>query len=114
MDFHLYIRILERDGVLMDKRIKGFPTHHVLGFLLSLVLTFVAAGVALKTSLSFEMIMWVIGTLAVIQAALQLFMFMHVNEGEDGTANIINIAYGVFTAVVIVAGTVWVMSGMHM
>lgn len=67
----------------MDNKAKGFPLGHVFGFILSLVLTFAAAGVALKTSLPFHTIMWIIGTLAVIQAGLQLFMFMHVNEGED-------------------------------
>jgi len=91
-----------------------FPTLHVVGFLLSLFLTFSAAGVALKMDLPATTIMWTIGTLAVLQAALQLFMFMHVTEGEDGKTQIVNIVYGVFVALVIVAGTVWVMSfGMH-
>ncbi len=93
----------------------GFPIHHVFGFLLSLVLTFGAAGVALKTSLSFQTMMWIIGSLAVIQAGLQLFMFMHASEGEDANTQIINLVYGFLMAIVIVAGTVWVMSfGMHM
>lgn len=97
------------------QKTKGLPHSHILGFLFSLVLTFAAAGLALKTSLSFEVIMWTIGSLAVVQAALQLFMFMHVSEGEDGKTNIINIVYGIFVALVIVAGSVWVMSfGMHM
>ncbi|MBM7569736.1 cytochrome aa3 quinol oxidase subunit IV [Aquibacillus albus] len=97
----------------MEKSAKGFPTSHVIGFLFSLILTFVAAGVALKTSLSFTVIMWIIGSLAVIQAGLQLFMFMHMTEGEDGKTNIINIAYAVFVAVVIVLGTIWVLTSGH-
>ncbi|PFN97785.1 cytochrome aa3 quinol oxidase subunit IV [Bacillus sp. AFS076308] len=94
----------------MAKNTKGFPITHVLGFISSLVLTFAALFVALKTSLSFKTILWVIGSLAVIQAALQLFMFMHLNEGEDGKSNMINIASGVFIAFVAVAGSIWVMS----
>lgn len=98
----------------MDKKAKGFPLGHVFGFILSLLLTFAAAGVALKTSLPFHTIMWIIGTLAVIQAGLQLFMFMHVNEGEDNKSQLINIFYGILMAIVIVLGTIWVMSfGTH-
>ncbi|PLR76252.1 cytochrome aa3 quinol oxidase subunit IV [Bacillus sp. V3-13] len=98
----------------MDKKTKAFPICHVAGFVISLVLTFAAAGIALKTSLSFKMIMMIIGTLAVLQAALQLTMFMHMNEGEDGKTQTINVIYGIFTAIIIVAGSVWVMSfGMH-
>jgi len=95
----------------MERR---FPIGHVLGFLLSLVLTFGAAWVALETDISVGTTLWVIGTLAIVQAALQLFMFMHVTEGNDKSTQIINIVYGVFVAVVIVAGTIWVMSfGLH-
>lgn len=91
----------------------GFPTTHVLGFLGSLLMTFLAGVIALKTSLSFSAIMWIIGSLALLQAGLQLFMFMHVNEGDARKVQLINIAYGVFMAVVIVVGTIWIMSGLH-
>ncbi|MFD1739821.1 cytochrome aa3 quinol oxidase subunit IV [Bacillus salitolerans] len=97
----------------MEKNVKRFPISHVFGFALSLALTFVAAWVAIKTNLSFTIVMWIIGTLAVIQAGLQLFMFMHVNEGEDNKTQIINIAYGVFCAIVIVLGSIWVLSSGH-
>jgi len=98
----------------MEKKITKFPLGHVFGFLLSLLLTFGAAIIALKTSLSSTLIIWIIGTLAIVQAALQLFMFMHVNEGEDGKTQVYNMIYGVFVALVIVIGSIWVMSfGMH-
>ncbi|GGF98259.1 cytochrome aa3 quinol oxidase subunit IV [Paenibacillus abyssi] len=97
----------------MDKKMKRYPIGHVVGFLSSLLLTFVAAGIALRTSLSFHTIMLLIGGLALVQAALQLFMFMHVNEGEDRKTQVINIAYGLIVAVIIVAGSIWVMSFGH-
>ncbi|RIW35345.1 cytochrome aa3 quinol oxidase subunit IV [Bacillus salacetis] len=97
----------------MEKSTKRYPISHVVGFIMSLVLTFAAAWAALKTSLSFTVIMWVIGSLAIVQAGLQLFMFMHVNEGEDGKVQIINIAYAVFCAAVIVIGSIWVLTSGH-
>ncbi|MNP70486.1 Quinol oxidase subunit 4 [compost metagenome] len=76
-------------------------------------MTFLAGAIALRTSLSFSAIMWIIGSLAILQAGLQLFMFMHVNEGDDRKMQLLNIAYMVFLVVVIVVGTVWIMSGLH-
>lgn len=98
----------------MAKNNHSSPLSHIIGFIFSLILTFGAAGIALKTDLSFDVIMWIIGGLALLQAGIQLFMFMHVREGEDGKSNIVNIAYAVFTAFCIVAGSIWVMSAGHM
>lgn len=98
----------------MEHTQNRFPISHVIGFVFSLVLTFAAALIALRTDLSFTVIMWIIGSLAVLQAGIQLFMFMHLREGEDGKINMINIIYGVFMAIVIVVGSIWVMSSGHM
>jgi len=98
----------------MEQNKKAFPFSHIIGFIFSLVLTFGAALIALKTDLSANAIMWIIGTLAFLQAGIQLFMFMHLREGEDGISNIVNIVYAVFMAIIIVAGSVWVMSSGHM
>jgi cytochrome aa3-600 menaquinol oxidase subunit 4 len=100
----------------MEKKLNGFPIAHLIGFIGSLVLTFAAAGIALYTELSFQTIMWIIGSLAIVQAAIQLFMFMHVNEGEDKRWQVLNIVSGALITVVIVVGSIWVMSfgGTHM
>lgn len=97
----------------MDNHSKGFPISHVVGFFMSLALTFGAAWIALQSSLSMKAVMWIIGTLAVVQAGIQLYMFMHMNEGDDKVTNNINILYSVFIAVVIVAGSIWVMTSGH-
>ncbi len=43
-----------------------------------------------------------------VQAAIQLIMFMHLREGE-GTTQVVNMLFSFFIAAVIVAGSVWVM-----
>ncbi|MCQ6279189.1 cytochrome aa3 quinol oxidase subunit IV [Bacillus sp. EB600] len=94
----------------MDNHTKGFPVTQIYGFILSLVLTFAALFIALKTSLSANMIIWIIGTLAFVQAGLQLFMFMHLKDGEENGPKMVNIIYAIFLALVIVFGSIWVMS----
>ncbi|OQP06736.1 cytochrome aa3 quinol oxidase subunit IV [Geobacillus sp. 46C-IIa] len=88
---------------------ESFPWKHIIGFLLSLVLTFAALWVALSSGLPLKAVIVVIVLFAVIQASLQLFMFMHVNESDSGRMQTLNMVYSFFIAVVIVAGSIWVM-----
>jgi cytochrome aa3-600 menaquinol oxidase subunit 4 len=94
----------------MNQHSKGFPATQIYGFIASLVLTFAALFIALKTSLSVTAIMYIIGTLAFIQAGMQLFMFMHLKDGEEDGAKAVNIYYAIFLALVTVFGSMWVMS----
>jgi cytochrome aa3-600 menaquinol oxidase subunit 4 len=94
----------------MDNHTKGFPVTQIYGFILSLVLTFAALFIALKTSMSYKTIIWIIGTLAFVQAGMQLFMFMHLRDGQEDGAKMVNIYYAIFLALVTVFGSLWVMS----
>jgi cytochrome aa3-600 menaquinol oxidase subunit IV len=87
-----------------------FPWKHVIGFILSLLLTFAALWVALSSGLSTAAVIGIIVILAVIQASLQLFMFMHMTESDSGKIQTINMAYSFFIAIVVVAGSIWTMS----
>ncbi|RCW69630.1 cytochrome aa3 quinol oxidase subunit IV [Saliterribacillus persicus] len=91
----------------------GFPWNHLIGFVLSILLTLFAVFIAFETDFSKTVIMWVIGTLAIFQALIQLFMFMHITEGKEGMLNVINIIYSIFLALVIVFGSIWVLTSGH-
>lgn len=86
------------------------PTKHILGFLLSLVLTFLALWFAFSSHLSKTVILTSIIVLAILQALLQLLMFMHMTESKDGKWQTTNIIYAFFIAICVVAGSIWVMS----
>lgn len=88
---------------------ESFPWKHIIGFLLSLVLTFAALWVALSSGLPLKAVIVIIVLFAIIQASLQLFLFMHVNEGDSGKVQTFNMVYSFFIAVVVVAGSIWVM-----
>ncbi|MBO9131173.1 cytochrome aa3 quinol oxidase subunit IV [Bacillus sp. 165] len=91
---------------------KGFPWGHVVGFAMSLILTFAALFLVLYTSLPALTIVAIITGLAVLQAGLQLFMFMHMTESENAKIQTGTMAYSFFIAVTIVAGTVWIVFAM--
>ncbi|TMU84418.1 cytochrome aa3 quinol oxidase subunit IV [Bacillus sp. BHET2] len=90
----------------------GLPWTQIIGFILSIGLTFLAVWFGLYTNLAYELIVAIVFVLAFIQAAIQLFMFMHVTEGE-GKWQVGKMMSAAFIAIVIVAGTVWVLSNMH-
>ncbi|MDY0394446.1 cytochrome aa3 quinol oxidase subunit IV [Virgibacillus halophilus] len=96
----------------MEKRSKQFPVKHIIGFILSLALTIVAAWAALGSDLPKSWIIAGIMTLAVIQAAIQLFMFMHVTEFASGNGHAPwNMMFHGFVIVaIIVAGSLFTMS----
>jgi cytochrome aa3-600 menaquinol oxidase subunit 4 len=115
VDLHLHISLLEWvGGIIMAQQKtqnhKGFPWSHVFGFVLSLVLTFAALFIA-YSPLSLATILTLIIALAIVQAILQLVMFMHMSEGE-GVTQTISIAFSFFIAVVTVGGTVWIFFSM--
>ncbi|RXJ01779.1 cytochrome aa3 quinol oxidase subunit IV [Anaerobacillus alkaliphilus] len=91
-----------------------FPKKEVFGFLSSIIMTLLAIIVAFRTNLSGGAIMAIIGGLALLQAGLQLTMFMHVTEGKDGKSNVINMVYSAFLALVIVFGSIWILTSGHM
>lgn len=98
---------------MSSKSHNGFPYTHVVGYLLSIALTIATLLVAFKTALSHGIIMIILAVFAVLQAGLQLFMFMHISEGEDRDTKVVHTIYAVFMAVVIVAGSMWVMTAGH-
>ena len=92
---------------------KHFPWSHVIGFVMSIALTFLAVWLGLYTDLAVNTVVILVFGLAFVQAGIQLFMFMHVTEGENGIWQVGKMLSAAFIALVIVVGTVWVLNGMH-
>jgi len=89
----------------------SFPWKHVIGYLISLVLTVIAFWIALGMHLSVAVTLSAIAVLAVFQMLVQLFLFMHLTERIHGdTYQRLFIYTGIFFAAVVVAGSIWVMT----
>ncbi|WP_019242522.1 MULTISPECIES: cytochrome aa3 quinol oxidase subunit IV [Bacillus] len=85
---------------------KLFPRAHVIGFLSSIILTLAAFSV-ITLDLSYAAEMAILLVTAVIQASLQLFLFMHIGESDDKKDLYINIAYAVFVGLVTILGSIF-------
>ncbi len=85
-----------------------FPVPHVIGFVSSLLLSFIAL-VVVYFHLSFGAGLMILGVTAAIQASLQLFLFMHVKENESSKSIFTNIGYALFVGLVTIFGTLLAM-----
>ncbi|MCG1010709.1 cytochrome C oxidase subunit IV family protein [Salinicoccus sp. ID82-1] len=94
----------------MDKNKRKYPVNHLVGFILSIVLTIVAAWTALSSGLPVVWIVISVMALAIIQALIQLFMFMHIIE-RGTTHTPWHMMFHAFVIVaIIVAGSIFTMS----
>ncbi|AKG72870.1 cytochrome aa3 quinol oxidase subunit IV [Salinicoccus halodurans] len=94
----------------MEKKHSKYPINHIVGFALSITLTIIAAWTALSSGLPTMWIIITIMALAVIQAAIQLFMFMHITESGATNAPWNMMFHAFVIAAIIVAGSLFVMS----
>jgi cytochrome aa3-600 menaquinol oxidase subunit 4 len=81
-----------------------FPAKQVGGYIFSLVLTLVALLVYFM-DFTFPVAMTILLVTAFVQASVQLVLFMHAGETEDGKAIYTNVLYGIIIAVVTIIGS---------
>ncbi|GIO97224.1 cytochrome aa3 quinol oxidase subunit IV [Paenibacillus sp. FSL W8-0187] len=83
-----------------------FPIKHVAGYISSLVLSAVALVVLLDMPAASKLAVLLVT--AILQATVQLMLFMHVGESDDKKSVYINIAYALFVGLVTIFGTLFI------
>ncbi len=83
---------------------------YVIGFILSIVLTIIPLVLVLNHMMSKTSLIVVSVIMAVLQFVVQLFLFMHIRDGEKPRYNAMALILGVVVVFTIVAGSLWVMS----
>ncbi|UOQ86658.1 cytochrome aa3 quinol oxidase subunit IV [Gracilibacillus salinarum] len=97
----------------MSAHSSRFPWNHLIGFVLSIALTLAAVFLSLYTDFSYGVKLWSIAIMALFQMIVQLFMFMHITEGKEGPINVFNIINSIILALIIVFGSIWVLTSGH-
>lgn len=88
---------------------KHSPTPYIVGYILSLVLTAIAFGLALTHSMTMGPLMWVLMLLAAMQIVVQLFFFMHITEGDGPPYHSIALLLGLFFTFAVALMSIWIM-----
>lgn len=84
---------------------------YVIGFVLSVVLTFVAYFIATNTGLSGRAVMLSVLGVAIVQLIVQLVFFLHVSRGSHW--KLLTLIFTIFFVLLIVVGTIWVMDHLN-
>ncbi len=82
---------------------------NMLGFMLSLVLTLVSFGMAMKGGLPESVALAVIVVAAVVQIVVQMHFFLHLDASPSQRWNVMVAVYTVIIIAFIVAGSLWIM-----
>ena len=99
----------EEEQHSVGERILGY----VVGLALALLLTatsFFIAGTDLVWQPSIPVALIV---LAIAQMGVHLVFFLHITTGRDNTNNVMALAFGVLIVVLVVGGSVWIMSHLN-
>jgi cytochrome o ubiquinol oxidase operon protein cyoD len=86
---------------------------YTLGLALAVALTAVSFWVANTSLLWGPGIPLGLTVLAIAQMGVHLVFFLHITTGPDNTNNVLALAFGVLIVVLVVAGSLWIMSDLN-
>ena len=86
---------------------------YLIGLGLATLLTAVSFFVSGTTLVWTESIPVALVVLAVAQMGVHLVFFLHITTGPDNTNNVMALAFGVLIVLVLMVGTIWVMTNMN-
>ncbi len=91
---------------------QGSPQSYTIGFILSIILTFVAYGLVVgKVFTGWYLVFSLIG-LALIQLLVQLVFFLHLSHESKPRWNLIVFSFMMVTVLIIALGTLWIMDNL--
>jgi cytochrome o ubiquinol oxidase operon protein cyoD len=86
---------------------------YIIGYCLAILLT-IASFAAAKSGLIYEpAVISALVVLAIGQMGVHLVFFLHLTSGPDNTNNVLALAFGVFVVVLVVLGSVWIMTHLN-
>ena len=74
------------------------------------VVSFIVAGTTLVWGPSIPVALFV---LAIAQMGVHLVFFLHITTGPDGVNNVMALAFGVLVVILLIAGSLWIMSNLN-
>src|SRR5271169_1096834 len=83
--------------------------QHVIGFILSIVLTLAAYFIVVEHLLTGLGMTLALGSLAILQALIQLIFFLDLGKEPKPRWNLIHFLFMVLLLVILVAGSLWIM-----
>jgi cytochrome o ubiquinol oxidase operon protein cyoD len=86
---------------------------YTIGLVLAVILTMTSFWVANTTLLWAPGIPLGLAVLAIAQMGVHLVFFLHITTGPDNTNNVLALAFGVLIVILVVAGSLWIMTNLN-
>lgn len=86
---------------------------YIVGFILSIVLTFVAYILVVNHILEGAWLVGAIIVLAIIQLFVQLFFFLHLGKESKPRWNLLMFSFALLVVVIVVFGSLWIMNNLN-
>ncbi len=100
------------DSLSNQNTVHGSFRSYALGFIFSLVLTFLAYFIVVKDLVCEQYLTASLITLGVIQAAIQVKFFLHVEKEPKPRWNLQAFLFMTMVVVLLVGGTLWIMDNL--
>jgi cytochrome o ubiquinol oxidase operon protein cyoD len=91
----------------------GSLKSYIIGFILSILLTIVPYALVVNHVLPTESTVIAIVLLGVLQLLVQLIFFLHLSFAPEQRSTLLSFVFTVFTLVILVVGTLWIMYNMN-
>lgn len=99
----------EHDGFDIASGIRGY----LIGLVLAVGLSAVSFYIARSTLVWAPSIPIALSVLAVAQMGVHLVFFLHITTGKDSINNVLALAFGVLIVMLLVFGSIWIMSNLN-
>ncbi len=99
----------QRDGHDLAQGVRSYLIGLGLAVLLTAV-SFFVAGTSLVWQPSIPVALFV---LAIAQMGVHLVFFLHITTGPDNVNNVMALAFGVLIVILLIAGSLWIMSHLN-
>ena len=86
---------------------------YLLGLGLAILITVVAFFIARTTLVWQPSIPVALFVLAIAQMGVHLAFFLHITTGPDNTNNVLALAFGVLIVLLLIVGSLWIMSNLN-
>ena len=86
---------------------------YTIGLALAVILTATSFWVANTSLLWAPGIPLGLAVLAIAQMGVHLVFFLHITTGPDNTNNVLALAFGVLIVILVVAGSLWIMTNLN-
>ena len=86
---------------------------YTVGFVLAVILTAVSFWVANTSLLWSPGVAMGLVVLSIAQMGVHLVFFLHITTGPDNTNNVLALAFGVLIVILVIAGSLWIMTNLN-